>query len=43
MATNAGYKRCSPPALDLAHDPVIDYYYVPELQVSNLRKRQRTE
>lgn len=43
MATDAGYKRCFPPALDLCHDPVFDNCYMPEIQLSNPRKRQRTE
>ena len=43
MATNVGYKRCSPSTLSLSHDPVVDDYCMPELQFSNPRKRQRTE
>jgi hypothetical protein len=41
MAIDAGYKRCSLPTLP--RDPVVDDCYIPELQLSNLRKRQRTE
>jgi hypothetical protein len=43
MATDTGYKRCSPSALGLTHDPVVDGCYMPESQLSNPRKRQRTE
>ncbi|ERF69373.1 hypothetical protein EPUS_08645 [Endocarpon pusillum Z07020] len=43
MTTDAGYKRCSPPALGLLHDPVVDGCYMPESQISNPRKRQHTE
>lgn len=41
MAIDTGYKRCSLPTL--SRDSVIDNCYMPELQLSNLRKRQRTE
>jgi hypothetical protein len=43
MATDAGYKRCSPPALNLPRDSVINDCYMPELSLFNSRKRQRTE
>jgi hypothetical protein len=43
MATNVAYERCSPSTLSLPHDPVVDDYCMPELQLSNPRKRQRTE
>lgn len=43
MAIDAGYKRCFPPALSLPRDSVVDDCYMPELQLSNPRKRQRTE
>ena len=41
--SSAGCKRYSPPALNLPREPVIDDCYMPELPLSNLRKRQRTE
>ncbi|KAL9120286.1 MAG: hypothetical protein Q9187_003157 [Circinaria calcarea] len=41
--SSAGCKRYSPPALNLPHEPVIDDCYMPELPLSNPRKRQRTE
>ena len=43
MATGAGCKRCSPPAFNPPHEPVINDCYMPELPLSNPRKRQRTE
>ena len=43
MATDAGYKRCSLPALELPRDPVFDDCYMPESPLSIPRKRQRKE
>jgi hypothetical protein len=39
MITDAGYKRCSPSAFNLPHDPVIDDYYMLELQLFDPHKR----
>lgn len=43
MAVDAGYKHCSSPTLGLPHDPVVDDCYMPESQLFNPRKRQRTK
>jgi hypothetical protein len=43
MASSAGYNRQSPPALKTSGDPVVDDCYMSEPQLSNPRKRQRTE
>jgi len=43
MATDAGYKRCSSPALNLSRDPVVDDCSMSESQLPHPRKRQRTE
>ena len=46
MASTSGYKRCSPAALDLSQDPggsVVNYCHMPEPQLCNPRKRQRSE
>lgn len=46
MASNAGYKRRSPPALDSSQEPgdfVVNDCHMPKPEVSNPRKRQRSE
>ena len=42
-ARRVRYIRCSPAALETSDNPVVDDFYMSEEQLSNPRKRQRTE